>query len=84
MSHMWMCDVLIMVNRNNADRNGLHDIAAAVADTGTRIIDVDEANFAIEATAPATTLPIISAMEGVSYVRCVFTYLCEPDPLQAA
>jgi len=80
---MWMCDVLIMVNRNNADRNELHDIAAAVADTGTRIIDVDEASFAIEATAPATTLPIISAMEGVSYVRCVFTYLCE-HPLQAA
>jgi len=82
---MWISDVLIMVNRNNADRNGLLDIAAAVADTGTRVVHVDEENFVIEAAAPSGVVPTIQAMEGVSYVRCVFSYLCDDEePLKAA
>jgi hypothetical protein len=82
---MWMSNILILVNRNNADRNGLHDIAAAVADTGTDIINIDEERFAIEAAAPAGVVPIIHAMEGVSYVRCVFSYMSDrPEPARAA
>jgi hypothetical protein len=77
---MWMSNILIMVDRDNADRNGLHDIAAAVVDTGAQVILVDEERFAIEAAAPAQMVPIINAMEGVSYVRCVFNYLCELTP----
>jgi hypothetical protein len=72
---MWVSNLLIIVNQNNADRNGLHDIAAAIADTGTDVIHVDEERSAIEAAAPAHATPTIAAMEGVSYVRCVFSYL---------
>jgi hypothetical protein len=82
---MWISNVLIVVNRNNADRNGLLDIAAAVADTGTSVVHVDEETFVIEAAAPSSVVPTIQAMEGVSYVRCVFSYLCDdPEPLKAA
>jgi len=84
-SSMWMSNVLIVVNRNNADRNGLLDIAAAVADTGTSVLNVDEESFIIEAAAPSEVVGIIQAMEGVSYVRCVFSYLCgDPTPARAA
>jgi hypothetical protein len=80
---MWISNVLIVVNRNNADRNGLLDIAAAVADTGTDVVNVDEDCFVIEAAAPSAVVPIIQAMEGVTYVRCVFSYLIDP-PAKAA
>jgi hypothetical protein len=82
---MWFSNVLIVVNRNNADRNGLLDIAAGVADTGTNVLNVDEETFVIEAAAPSEAVATIQAMEGVSYVRCVFSYLCEkPTALQVA
>jgi hypothetical protein len=78
-----MSNVLIMVNRNNADRNELGDIAAAVTDTGASVIAVDENLFAIEATAPAEAVPVIGAMEGVAYVRCVFNYMCGEPKIAA-
>jgi acetolactate synthase small subunit len=81
---MWFSNVLIVVNRNNADRNGLLDIAAAVADTGTSVVNVDEDRFIIEAAAPSEVIPTIQAMEGVTYVRCVFSYLIDPTPAKAA
>jgi hypothetical protein len=82
---MWISNVLIVVNRNNADLNGLQDIAAAVADTGTTVINVDEDCFVIEAAAPSAVVPIIMAMEGVTYVRSVFHYLVDsPEPAKAA
>jgi hypothetical protein len=76
-SFMWMSNILILVNRDNADRNGLLDISAAVADAGANVIHVDEERFAIEAAAPTGAVATISAMEGVSYVRCVFSYVCD-------
>ena len=76
---MWFSNVLIVVNRNNADRNGLLDITAAVMDTGTSVVHVDEDRFVIEAAVPSAVVPTIQAMEGVSYVRCVFSYLCDPS-----
>ena len=82
---MWISNVLIVVNRNNADRNGLLDIAAAVSDTGTTVVNVDEDRFVIEAAAPSAVVPIIMAMEGVTYVRSVFSYLIDdPTPAKAA
>jgi hypothetical protein len=82
---MWISNVLIVVNRNNADRNGLLDIAAAVSDTGTTVVNVDEDRFVIEAAAPSAVVPIIMAMEGVTYVRSVFSYLTDdPTPAKAA
>jgi hypothetical protein len=81
---MWMSNVLIVVNRNNPDQNGLLDIAAGVAETGACVIDVDEDRFVIEATVPAHELPIIAAMDGVAYVRSVFSYLCDPSSPAAA
>jgi hypothetical protein len=39
----------------------------------------------IEAAAPSAVIPTIQAMEGVTYVRCVFSYLIdEPAPARAA
>ncbi|HSI34062.1 MAG TPA: hypothetical protein VK986_10785 [Tepidisphaeraceae bacterium] len=74
---MWMSNVLIMVNRNNVDHNGLADVAAAVADCGARVIEVDEGAFAIEANVATREVPTITAMEGVVYVRSVFNYFCD-------
>ena len=79
---MWMSDILILVNRDNADRNSLLDIAAAVADTGASVVNVDDEHFTIEAAAPADVVPVINAMEGVTYVRCIFSYYCD-DPIPA-
>ena len=55
-----------------------------MADTGANVIHVDEERFAIEAAVPSGAIATIAAMEGVSYVRCVFNYLCRPESLQAA
>ena len=49
------------------------------------MLNVDEETFIIEAAAPSEVVAIIQAMEGVSYVRCVFSYLCDdPAPARAA
>jgi hypothetical protein len=73
---MWMSNILVMFNRNNHDRNSLADIVAAVTDTGASIVGVDADRSVLEVAAPAHLVPVIAAMEGVSYVRCVFNYLC--------
>jgi len=80
---MWMSDCIIVVNRNNVDRNGIEDIAAAVRELGA-VAQVDEQRFVIEATIPADEIPTVSAMEGVTYVRCVFSYFSEKPPVQTA
>ena len=46
---MWMSNVLIVVDRNNADRNSLTDLAAAVKETGADVIGMDEENLVIAA-----------------------------------
>lgn len=70
-----MSNVLIVVDRNNADRNGVADIASALAEAGAVVLGVDEHRWMIEATLPSHEIPTVSAMEGVCYVRSVFTYL---------
>jgi len=81
-----MSNILIVVDRNNPDHNALGDIAAAVCDAGASVVSVDEASHVIEACVPTDQLSVIKSMEGVSYVRSVFTYLREDSaaPLEAA
>lgn len=71
---MWMSEVQIVVDRNNVDRNGLRDIAAAVVDAGAITVEVDEEHHVLTATLPAAAVHIVTAMEGVRYVRSVMTY----------
>jgi hypothetical protein len=75
---MWMSNVLIVIDRNNPDRNGLADLAAAVAETGACIINIDEDNLVIEADLPTHEVVVVSAMDGVAYVRSVFSYFKAP------
>lgn len=82
-ANMWMSECIIVVNRDNPDSNNVSDIAAAVGELG-RVLKVDEDEFVIEAAVPAHELPIVSAMAGVSYVRCVFNYFCGEQTPQAA
>ena len=81
---MWMSNVLIVVDGRNADHNSVREIAAAVAEAGATIVGVDEQSCVIEAALPAHELPTITAMEGVSYVRCVFNYHCNERVREAA
>ena len=76
---MWMSNIYIMVSQNNFDRNTLGDLCTAVAETGATIVAIDEQNLMIEAATPAHEVPTIAAMEGVKYVRCIFTYLADPS-----
>ncbi|HZL34034.1 MAG TPA: hypothetical protein VFC78_01915 [Tepidisphaeraceae bacterium] len=79
-----MSDLYIMVNRDNADRNSLADLCAAVTEAGGTILNVDEQNHMIEAAAPSSEISTIAAMEGVSYVRSIFNYLSDAPPRSAA
>ena len=80
---MWMSDCIIVVNRNNVDRNGIEDIASAVRELGA-VAQIDEQRFVIEATIPADEILTVSAMEGVTYVRSVFSYFSEKPQDRAA
>jgi seryl-tRNA(Sec) selenium transferase len=77
---MWMSNVLIVVDRNNPDRNSLTDLAAAVGETGANIINIDEENLVIEADLPTHEVVVVAAMDGVAYVRSVFSYFKDPSP----
>jgi len=81
---MWMSNIFIMVNRDNSDRNSLCDLCAAVSEAGATLVAVDEAQHVIEAAIPAQEVPVIAAMEGVSYVRCSFSYIKTLTPRQVA
>ena len=80
---MWMSNCLIVVDRNNVDRNSLTDIASAVGGIGA-VVNVDENQHVIEAALPSHEVPTVNAMDGVSYVRCVFSYFCGKPPRRAA
>jgi hypothetical protein len=80
---MWMSNILILVDRNNVDHNQLRDLADAVTDAGATVLEVNDERHLIEATSPSHLVPIISAMEGVSYVRTVFNYHLAPPTVDA-
>jgi ATP-dependent phosphoenolpyruvate carboxykinase len=79
---MWMSNIYIMVNRHNYDKNDLGELCAAVTDTGATIVSVDEQSHLIEANTPIETVATIAAMEGVCYVRCIFSYLSDESSRQ--
>ncbi len=81
---MWMSNVLIVVDRNNPDRNSITDLAAAVREAGASIIEVDEHNLVIEADMPTHEVVVVAAMAGVSYVRSVFSYFKDLSPTEEA
>jgi hypothetical protein len=82
---MWFSEVFILIDVRNADGNGVDDILAAIRDTGASILSVDRERNMVEATVMTRVVPIISAIEGVTYVRSVFSYHCaEPAPADAA
>ena len=82
---MWMSNIFILIDRNNADKNSIAEIAAALAEIGGEVISVDEQRHVIEAAVPAHELATVKAMDGVCYVRCVFNYFSAgPAPTRAA
>jgi hypothetical protein len=81
---MWMSNILIVVDRNNPDHNSVTDLAAAVKETGADVINVDEHNLVIEADMPTHEVVTVAAMDGVAYVRNVFSYFKDQTPQEAA
>jgi len=81
---MWMSNVLIVVDRNNPDRNSVTDLAAAVKEAGADVVNVDEHNLVIEADMPTHEVAVVAAMDGVAYVRNVFSYFKDQTPQEAA
>lgn len=80
---MWMSNVLIVVDQNNFDHNSLADLTAAVTEAGGKDIIIDDINHVIEAVVASQDVSTIAAMDGVSYVRNVFTYFKGDDPEEA-
>jgi hypothetical protein len=81
---MWMSNVLIVIDRNNPDRNSITDLAAAVQETGAEVVNVDDHNLVIEADMPTHEVVTVAAMDGVAYVRNVFSYFKDQTPQEAA
>ena len=79
-----MSTILIVVDRNNVDRNIIADLAAAVTETGATVVNVDEHNLVIEADLPTHEVVTVAAMDGVAYVRNVFSYFKDQTPQDEA
>jgi hypothetical protein len=71
---MWMSNVLIVVDKNNPDHNSLADLAEAVKLAGGENLSLDETSQLIEADMPTHEVVVAAAMDGISYIRSVFTY----------
>jgi hypothetical protein len=55
-----------------------------VKETGADVIAVDENNLVIEADLPTHEVVVVAAMDGVAYVRNVFSYFKDQTPQEAA
>ena len=80
---MWKSNCLVVVNRQNHDANTLSEIASALREFGT-VVAIDEQEHVIEVSMPSHEMATVSAIAGVSYIRCVFSYHCESQPAKAA
>ena len=76
---MWMSNVLIVVDRNNPDHNSIKDLAEAVKMAGAKNVSVDDSAQLIEADMPTHEVVVAAAMDGISYIRSVFTYFSSDD-----
>ena len=77
---MWMSNVLIVVDRNNPDHNSLADLADAVKEAGAENVSLDEDSQLIECDMPTHEVVVVAAMDGISYVRNVFSYFKDDSP----
>ncbi len=78
---MWMSNVLIVVDRNNPDRNSIADLADAVKIAGAENVSIDQDSQLIEADMPTHEVVVVAAMDGISYVRSVFSYFKGDAPV---
>jgi hypothetical protein len=65
--------IIAVINPNNADKNSVQDIIAAIKDCGGFDI-VDLGSGMIEAVVPSISLCEIHFMDGVGCVRTVMNY----------
>jgi len=77
---MWMSNVLIVVDKNNPDHNSLADLADAVKEAGAENVSLDQESQLIEADMPTHEVVVVAAMDGISYVRNVFSYFKGDSP----
>ena len=78
---MWMSNVLIVVDKNNPDHNSVNDLAEAVKLAGAQNVSVDTDSQLIEADMPTHEVVVAAAMDGISYIRSVFTYFKGDAPV---
>ena len=71
---MLMSNAFVVIDPRNPDKNTLREIAEAVTDAGGTVLDTNSETHVIEVLIPMKEIPIVAAMEGVAYVRQVFTY----------
>ena len=81
---MWMSNVLIVVDRNNPDHNSIADLAEAVKIAGAENVSIDEGSQLIEADMPTHEVVVAAAMDGISYIRNVFSYFKGDSPTDAS
>ena len=79
---MLMSNALVVIDPRNPDRNTLNEIADAVTDAGGTVLETNPDAHVIEVLIPMREIPTVAAMEGVAYVRQVFTY--QKDELSPA
>src|SRR5213592_3580865 len=82
-SAMMMCDLMILIDPKHPDQNTIDEIVAALNSMGGCVVEINAGCHMIEAIVPATELPTLHHLGGVSYVRPVFSYVC-PTPAAAA
>ena len=81
---MWMSNVLIVVDKNNPDHNSVADLAEAVKLAGAENVSVDNDSALIEADMPTHEVVVAAAMDGISYIRSVFSYFKGDAPADDA
>ena len=78
---MWMSNILIVVDRNNPDHNSVADLAEAVKYSGAENVSIDDDSGLIECDMPTHEVVLVAAMDGISYVRSVFSYFKGDSPV---
>lgn len=75
-----MSNVLIVVDKNNPDHNSINDLAEAVKLAGAENVSVNSDSQLIEADMPTHEVVVAAAMDGITYIRSVFSYFKGDSP----
>jgi hypothetical protein len=70
-----MSDIVIVMDKGGAAQ--VDDLVARVTQAGVVVSDADPDNGVIEGTIESTLVKSIEKLEGVKYVRSVFTYVAD-------